>query len=123
MIEIVWEIVVKAEARGLFELAYGPGGAWSTFFAGSPGFRGLTVLRDTHDPRRYLTIEVWDTETHRQQAVAAHQAAHAELEASLAVWVESRHELGVYRVVAEGAVRPRGKPARKRPGADHWDSR
>jgi hypothetical protein len=29
MIEIVWEIVVKEGARGPFELAYGPGGAWS----------------------------------------------------------------------------------------------
>jgi hypothetical protein len=27
MIEIVWEFVVKEEARGQFELVYGPGGA------------------------------------------------------------------------------------------------
>jgi hypothetical protein len=36
MIEIVWEFVVKEEARGQFELAYGPGGAWSKLFARWP---------------------------------------------------------------------------------------
>ena len=46
MVEIVWEFVVKEEARGQFELAYGPGGAWSKLFARCPGFRGTTLLRD-----------------------------------------------------------------------------
>ena len=50
MIEIVWEYVVKEEARGQFELAYGPGGAWSKLFARCPGFRGTTLLRDTKNP-------------------------------------------------------------------------
>ncbi len=57
MVEIVWEFVVKEEARGQFELAYGPGGAWSKLFARYPGFRGTTLLRDTENPRRYLTID------------------------------------------------------------------
>jgi heme-degrading monooxygenase HmoA len=68
MVEIVWEFVVKEEARGQFELAYGPGGAWSKLFARCPGFRGTTVLRDTKNPRRYLTIDLWETGAQREQA-------------------------------------------------------
>ena len=48
MVEIVWEFVVREETRGQFELAYGPGGAWSKLFARCLGFRGTTLLRDTN---------------------------------------------------------------------------
>lgn len=62
MIQVVWQYEVKEESRGKFELAYGPGGAWSTLFAKAPGYRGTALLRDTEEPRKYLTIDAWDTE-------------------------------------------------------------
>jgi len=116
MVEIVWEFVVKEEARGQFELAYGPGGAWSELFARCPGFRGTTLLRDTRDRRRYLAIDLWDTEAHREQMLAERQAEYSELEAAFAGWVESRTEVGVFRVLAEATVRPRGRARRSAAG-------
>jgi heme-degrading monooxygenase HmoA len=116
MVEIVWEFVVKEEARGYFELAYGPGGAWSQLFARSPGFRGITVLRDIENPRRYLTVDLWDTAGHREQALAECGAEHHELEASLGEWIESRTEVGTFRILAESTVRPRGRTGRDRSG-------
>ena len=112
MIEIVWEFVVKREFREQFELTYGPGGVWSKLFASSTGFRGITVLRDTKDPRRYLTIEVWDTDAQRAQNLAEHAAAHSQLEADLDRWVDSKSEIGMYSVLGQAAVRPRGKAMR-----------
>jgi heme-degrading monooxygenase HmoA len=109
MIEIVCEFVVKEEARGQFELAYGPGGAWSKLCAEAPGFRGTTLLRDTENPRRYLAIDLWDTEAHRERMLAEHAAEVASLEAAFDGWTESRAELGTFRVMAEATVRPRGK--------------
>jgi heme-degrading monooxygenase HmoA len=109
MIEIVCEFVVKEEARGQFELAYGPGGAWSKLCAGAAGFRGTTLLRDTENPRRYLAIDLWDTEAHREQMVAEREAEIASLEAAFDEWTEFRAELGTFRVMAEATVRPRGK--------------
>lgn len=109
MIEIVCEFVVKEEARGQFELAYGPGGAWSKLCTGAPGFRGTTLLRDTENPRRYLAIDLWDTEAHREQMLAEREAEVASLEAAFDDWTESRAELGTFRVMAEATVRPRGK--------------
>ena len=116
MIEIVCEFVVKEKARGQFELAYGPGGAWSKLFARCPGFRGTTVLRDTKDPRRYLTIDLWDTLAQREQMLAERTAEYADLEAAFGAWTESRTEVGVFRVLAEATVHPRGRAGRSKAG-------
>ncbi len=106
MVEIICEFVVKEEARGRFELTYGPGGAWSRLFARSPGFRGTTLLRDTKNPRRYLTIDLWEAEAQREQALAERKAEYADLDAAFADWTESRTEMGTFRVVTEATVRP-----------------
>jgi heme-degrading monooxygenase HmoA len=123
MIEIVCEFVVKEEARGQFELAYGPGGAWSKLFAQCPGFRGTTVLRDTKDPRRYLTIDLWDTLAQREQMLAERKAEYSNLEAAFADWTESRTEVGVFRVLAEATVHPRGRARRSKAGEARRRSR
>ena len=123
MIEIVCEFVVKEEARGQFELAYGPGGAWSKLFARCPGFRGTTVLRDKKNPRRYLTIDLWDTLAQREQVLAERKAEYVDLEAAFADWTESRTEVGVFRVLAEATVHPRGRAGRSKAGEARRRSR
>jgi hypothetical protein len=116
MIEIIYEYVVKEGAGGHFELAYGPGGAWSRLFADYPGFRGTTLLRDTADPRRYLAIELWDTAAEREEALGDQWAEYADLNAALDGWTTSRTEVGTFRVRAEATVRPRGRPRPSRGG-------
>jgi hypothetical protein len=69
MFEFVWEFVAKEEARGQFELVYGPGGAWSKLFARCPGYRGTNVLRNTENTQRYLTIDLWKTEDQRERVL------------------------------------------------------
>ncbi|MFC2108768.1 antibiotic biosynthesis monooxygenase family protein [Candidatus Bipolaricaulota bacterium] len=112
MVEIVWTFVVKEEARGQFELAYGPGGAWSKLFARCPGFRGTTVLRDTKNPRLYLTIDVWETKAQWEQALAENKAEYSDLEAAFGEWIESKTEVGIFSVLGKATVRPRGKAGR-----------
>jgi hypothetical protein len=116
MVEIIWEFVVKEEARGQFELAYGPGGAWSQLFTRYPGFRGTTVLRDTRNPRRYMTIDFWETEAQREQMLAERKAEYANLEAAFANWTESETEVGIFSVLAEATVRSRGRAGRSKAG-------
>ena len=123
MIEIVREFVVKEEARGQFELAYGPGGAWSKLYAQCPGFRGITVLRDTKNPRRYLTIDLWETEAQREQALAESKVNYSDLEAVFGEWIESRTEVGIFSVRAEATVRPRGRARRSKAGESRRGSR
>jgi heme-degrading monooxygenase HmoA len=116
MIEIVWEFVVKENARGQFELAYGPGGVWSNLFGECPGFRGTTLLRDTKNLRRYLVIDLWDTEAQREQVLTEREAEYTNLETDFADWTESKTEVGIFRVQAEATVRPRGKVQRRKTG-------
>lgn len=98
MIEIVWEFVVKEEARGQFELTYGPGGAWSKLFAQGSGFRGTTLLQDTKNPRRYLTVDLWDSMVQREQWLSERKAEYAKLDAAFAGWTESETEVGIFSV-------------------------
>lgn len=114
MIEIIKQFVVRDDARGQFELTFGPGGAWSGLFARCPGFRGTTVLRDTADPRRYLTIELWDSAADREKVLRARGKEHSALDASLGSWVESSGEVGVFRMMLEATVRPLGKGGPRR---------
>jgi heme-degrading monooxygenase HmoA len=116
MIEIVREFVVKEEARGQFELAYGPGGAWNKLFARCPGFRGTTVLRDTKNPRRYLTIDLWETGSQWEQALAERKAEYSDLEAAFGQWTESKAEVGMFSLLAEATVRPFGRAGRSKAG-------
>ncbi len=116
MIEFIWEVVIKEAARGQFELAYGPGGAWSKLCAQSPGFRGTTLLRDAQNPRRYLTIDLWDTEDQREQMLVEHEAEYSSIDASFGEWAESRTEVGTFRVLAEATVHPRGRARRNKAG-------
>lgn len=109
MVEVVWEFVVKEKFRGQFELAYGPGGAWSRLFGRCPGFRGTTLLRDTQDQRRYLLIDLWETAEQREQALSERKTEYADLDASFAEWTESRTMIGIFRVLAEATVRPYGR--------------
>ncbi len=117
MIEVIWEFVVKEEFRGQFELAYGPGGAWSKLFGRAPGFRGTTLLRDAEDPRRYLTVDVWDSQADRTRALEENTEEYSRLEADFAEWTEAERELGVFRMLTQAAVRPRGISRSGRPSS------
>jgi hypothetical protein len=122
VIEVVCEFLVKEEARGQFELAYGPGGAWSNLFAKCPGFRGTTLMRDTKDPRRYLTVDLWESEDQRSQMLADNKDEYADLESAFAEWTESKTELGAFRVLAEATVYPRGRGKRSKFGGSRRGS-
>jgi hypothetical protein len=117
MIEIVSKFVIREAAHGQFELAFGPGGAWGKMFAKCEGFRGLTLMRDTEKAGHYLVVEIWDAVAQREAALAARAAEHAQFETILAGWTESRTEVGVFRLLAEATVRPRGATRQRSPGS------
>ena len=112
MIEIIREFQIADQACGKFELVFGPGGAWSKLYAKRPGFRGITLLRDTDNARRYLTVEIWDTTAQRDHSVEICQSELKNLEAEIADWADSQTHLGVFRLQAEATVYAR-KPGRR----------
>ena len=113
MVQIIWEYLVKEGYQGRFELAYGPGGAWSNLFGRCSGFRGITLLRDIRDPRRYLTIDLWDSESEREQALASNKEEYAEFDSSFAECINSATEVGSFKVREQATVRPRARSRRR----------
>ena len=113
MIELIWEMIIHEEARSQFELVFGPGGAWNKVFGKSEGYRGTTMLNDTHQPNRYLIMDIWDTEIQRDQAIDSRADDYAKLNTDLEGWAESQIEVGVFRLRGEATVRPSPKSNRR----------
>jgi hypothetical protein len=122
LVEIINEFIVKEDARGHFELAYGPGGAWSNLFGRSSGFRGTTVLCDTENPRRYLIIDLWDTVEQRDQALKERKSDYSDVQDTFNEWTESKADLGIFSVRAEATVRPRSRTGQRKSGASRRSS-
>lgn len=57
----VWEYLVRPEHVTEFEAAYGRSGDWARLFRQAAGYLGTELHRDRADPRRFLTIDYWQT--------------------------------------------------------------
>jgi len=81
---IVWQFLVDEPQREAFERAYGPVGRWVTLFRRSPGFLGTELLHDREEPRRYFTVDRWESAAafaaFRQDHGAAYETLDRELE-------------------------------------------
>ena len=106
MLEFIREYIVNEAAQGHFVLAYGPGGAWSRLFMDCDGFRGITVLQDRIQKLRYITFEIWDSETHREQALIHCAGDYTKLQNDLNSWTSSITEVGQFNMLAQATVRP-----------------
>ncbi len=123
MIQIIWEFVVKAGAIDQFEEEYGPDGAWSRLFQAYPGFRGTTLLRDADNPRRYLTIDLWDTRAHRKRMLTHGRTRYGDLDAALADLTESEDEIGTFTTAPIATSRPPSAAKRRKIGGVRRASR
>lgn len=57
----VWEYEVREGCERAFEEAYGPEGTWVELFRRAPGYLRTELLRDREHPRRYLTVDSWES--------------------------------------------------------------
>ena len=77
----VWEFTVAAEQRAEFERVYGPHGDWAQLFRRAPGYLGTLLLRDLTDPRRFVTVDRWQSESDHRAFRAAFALEYAALDA------------------------------------------
>ncbi len=61
MVKIVWEFLVRPGREEEFELFYNGEGLWAILFRKSPDYFGTKLMRDMNTPRRYLTVDKWET--------------------------------------------------------------
>jgi hypothetical protein len=104
MIQVVWEFIVRESAVKKFMRAYGPGGPWERLFQGYLGFLGTALLRDGENPRRFLTIDYWETGPHRRQMMAQGREEYVNLDELLDDLTDDQDEIGTFRVVTQPQV-------------------
>jgi heme-degrading monooxygenase HmoA len=67
MFHIVWVFEAAPERVGEFAAAYGPEGGWVGLFREGAGYRDTELFRSQAEPRRFLTIDRWDSRTAYEQ--------------------------------------------------------
>ncbi len=61
----IWNYEVKAEAIARFREAYEADGDWVQLFRQHPGYIRTELLRDIHEPSKFITIDYWKSRTDR----------------------------------------------------------
>ena len=96
MIQIVWEFTVRQDKIPDFDKAYAAAGDWAELVRRSAGFLGTTLLRDSDNPRRYLTIDRWgDAASHatmRERFAKEYEA----LDRACAGLTETERQIGFF---------------------------
>ena len=58
---VIWEFYVRQGQEQDFELVYGPNGRWAQIFKADPDYLGTELCRDYTIPRRYVTLDFWNS--------------------------------------------------------------
>jgi heme-degrading monooxygenase HmoA len=91
---IVWEFRVIPGMEEQFERAYGADGDWVQCFRRDPAYIHTDLLRDARDAGRYLTVDVWESETAYEAFRTAHKNEYKEIDARYETLTESEREVG-----------------------------
>jgi len=94
MLHILWEYRVREEKHSDFERHYRSNGSWAELFRRGPGYRGTTLLRDSEDPARYLTLDVWDDAASLHRFKQDFAVEYAALDRQMEALTESERHLG-----------------------------
>ena len=95
---VIWEFLVKPEARTAFEKIYNPEGGWAQLFRQSPEFLGTHLLRDVRRPQRYRTFDKWTSRDAFLKFRQSHQSAYAALDQQCATLTDLETPVGEFEL-------------------------
>jgi len=96
MVQVVWEFFARADKVKEFESAYANSGPWARLFRKSGGFHGTTLLRDTGNARRYLTIDRWQSAASQREMRQRFADEYDDLDRSCEALAESERRIGIF---------------------------
>ncbi len=97
----IWEYLVKQESIEEFLRAYGPQGTWVELFSRAKGYLRTELHRDTANPRRFLTIDCWESEAAHLRFRQNFSKDYADIDESCAAFTESETFLGKFEPAGE----------------------
>jgi len=95
----LWEFLVEPEHLEEFRRHYGPNGPWVELFRRSPGYLETLLLQDAREPRRFVTIDRWESEEAYRTFRVRFSREYADLDARCEHLTSRETSLGHY---AEG---------------------
>lgn len=96
---VAWEFRPKPGAEQRFEEAYGAAGIWAELFRQSDGFVATELSRDTKTPRRYLTLDFWESRSAYEKFLTKQSTNYAALDAQCESLTEFERELGQFEKI------------------------
>ena len=94
MFVIAWQFDVLPEKAAEFEKQYGSQGVWRDLFARSDGYIGIRLLRDSARTHRYVTLDLWASETAFREFQGRYKKEYGELDAALEKLTTAEIRLG-----------------------------
>jgi len=61
--KIIWEYIVRDDCLERFLELYSPDGRWVELFRKYPGFVATELLRDTANGWRFVTVDIWESQS------------------------------------------------------------
>jgi heme-degrading monooxygenase HmoA len=93
---IVWEFRVRTENEKEFVEKYGPDGTWATFFRNGQGYIRTELVRDVADPRRFLTLDYWQSQSEFKRFREQNRAEYERLDKEFEKLTETETRLGSF---------------------------
>jgi heme-degrading monooxygenase HmoA len=76
----IWVFQVRSDQVEEFLRHYASAGTWALLFRQAPGYIGTRLLRDRHDPLRFVTVDDWESEQHYRAFRVRFAAEYAALD-------------------------------------------
>jgi heme-degrading monooxygenase HmoA len=99
MIEILWEYRVREDRREEFERIYCSDGRWAQFFSIDPAYISTSLMRDTLDPARYVTRDVWQSRAAYNSFRDSHAAEYQQIDRECSDLTIEERFVGIFEVL------------------------
>jgi quinol monooxygenase YgiN len=96
---IIWEFTVREEHIKEFISACGPNGDWATLFRRAEGYLGTQLLRSSHEPNIFVTVDRWENAASFEIFQERVGAEYKRLDARFEAYTSSEKKLGVFSEV------------------------
>jgi heme-degrading monooxygenase HmoA len=90
---VMWEFIVQLGKEKAFEQIYGPQGDWAQLFRQGKGYCGTELSRDLDTPRRYVTLDFWESRAAHEAFKAQHAAQYQAIDLKCESLTEKEQEI------------------------------
>ena len=95
----LWEFHVLPGFEEQFERVYGSGGDWAQLFRKGEGYIRTELYRDLKNRRRYVTVDVWESELSHREFLEGHADEYRAMDKRCEEMTKEETPLGQYETV------------------------